>query len=120
MVLGCAAEVSPRRSSGGGTPGMAFWPPEWTTRPYSVRKRKRGVGKCSPRLGFEQCGGAGRSATRTGGGGGAELAEELTQGDSGLLVSMVRRVVVLRRNHGGQGGPKCFGGVESPWRSELT
>ena len=39
---------------------------------------------------------------------------------SGLLVSTVRHVVVLQRNHGGQGGLWCSGGVESPWRSELT
>ena len=39
---------------------------------------------------------------------------------SGLLVPTVRRVVVLRGKHGGQGGPRCSGSVELPWRSELT
>ena len=68
MVLGCAAEVSPRRSSGGGTPGMAFWPPEWPTRPYSMRKRERGVGKFSPRPEIEQGGRAGAAASMASGG----------------------------------------------------
>ena len=38
----------------------------------------------------------------------------------GLLVPRLDSGRSCEGNHGGQGGPRCSGGVESPWRSELT
>ena len=102
MGLGCAVVASPRRSSGGGTPGMAFWPPEWPTRHYSVRKRKRGVRKCSPRArdGWSCC--AGWTSARTSGGSVRSSRRKVEEGASRRLGGLDRCVVLLRGRWRGQ------------------
>ena len=54
---------------------MVFWPPKWPTRHYSVRKRKRGVVKCSPRPEIEQGGRAGAAASMASGGARTEFVD---------------------------------------------
>ena len=69
-------------------PGMVFWPPEWPTHHYSVRKRKRGVGKCSPRPEIEQGGRAGVAASMASGGAQMESGKKLLQESSVTLDSV--------------------------------
>ena len=120
MVLGCAAEVSSRRSSGGGTPGMAFWPPEWPTRPYSMRKRERGVGKFSPKPEIEQGGRVGRLASLTGGGGGRRSWRDPEEGALGLLVPVARRSGTWRCWGTGRRGRSGTDSGESRRRSSCV
>ena len=118
-----AARTSPWRSRGvhgGGTPGMAFWPPEWPTRPYSMRQRERGVGKFSPRPEIEQGGRVGRLASLTGGGGGRRSWRNPEEGALGLLVPVARRSGTWRCWGTGRRGRSATDSGESRQRSSCV
>ena len=71
-------------------------------------------------LWIEEYGRVKSTASLTGGGAGAALAEGVLWRFSGRLDSAGRLVVCLRWNQGSQCGPKCSGSAESPWCFELT
>jgi len=101
-----------RRSNGGGTPGMVFWRPEWPTRHYSVLKRKRGVGKCSPRPEIEQGGRAGEAASMASGGAWTEFGDGAAAGRlrSSWCGGSTRGVLTMEPR--GSGGPGIADGMK--------
>ena len=76
------------------------------------RRRRRGSGCSSPRLGCELRRRAGTSAARLGGGVGTKLAVRSVACSSGLRISTGRRGVELRRWPRGQEGPGINGGEQ--------
>jgi hypothetical protein len=65
--------------------GVVFWPSEWPTRHYSMRKRERGIGKCSPRPEIEEGGRAGAVVSKSGGDGERSSWPGAKKGASGRL-----------------------------------
>jgi hypothetical protein len=87
--------------------GVVFWLPEWHTRHYSTRKRKRGNLKCSPRPEIEQGGGVGSRGWRSGkvrckGRSGWQRARGSSRHRGGADALLGRGSgAAERRNHGG-------------------
>ena len=80
-------------------------------------KRKSGPRGSSPRVKKQPGRDAVAPATRTCGGGGAELTVLVRWWSSGFLGPSIRCVVELRRRTEGQGEVRHVGGVKSWWRS---
>ena len=84
--------------------GVVFWLPEWHTRHYSTRKRKRGILKCSPVAKI------GNESWVTLGEGSLQRSEQTAAGSRKLLASRRSRCAAWP-------GLRCGGAAESRRRS---